>query len=242
MSRRLVSTVLVLAGIVVLAIVGYGYFRGYQGQEEGRRAWEQARAATPAAVPTLHVPPPAETAEVTPTPGAAAESENPGIEGAPTPAPAQGEAPYPHGQPVGRLKIPAVKMDYVVFGGDDQATLEKGPGHVPGSELPGEETHRNNCVITGHRDKHFRRLALVKKGELIDLETPKGTTLHYRVVSREVVKPDAVWVLQPTEKPRLTLITCYPFNWIGAAPKRIVFIAEPVAEKAASAGPDRHPS
>jgi sortase A len=244
MSRRLISTLLVLAGIVILGIVGYGYFRGYQGQEEGRRAWEQARAAAPAAVPTLHVPPPAAEAraESSPTPETGSESENPGIEGAPTPAPAQGELLYPRGQPVGRLKIPAVKMDYVVFGGDDAKTLEKGPGHVPGSELPGEDTHRKNCVITAHRDKHFRRLALVKKGELVDLETPKGTTLHYRVVSREVVKPDAVWVLQPTEKPRLTLITCYPFNWIGAAPKRIVFVAEPVPEKAASAPADRHPS
>src|SRR5215470_10027864 len=232
MSRRLISTLLILAGIVVLGIVGYGYFRGYQGQEEGRRAWEQARVASPAPVPTLHVPTPA---------AAAPEAENPGIEGAPTPAPEQGEPPYPQGQPVARLRIPAAKMDYVVFGGDDPATLEKGPGHVPGSELPGEQTNRNNCVITGHRDKHFRRLAGVKTGERIELETRKGT-LYYRVVSREVVLPNAVRVLQPTEKPRLTLITCYPFNWVGPAPKRLVIVAEPTPEKSASAGGDRHPS
>ena len=237
MSRRLLSTLLVLAGLVLLAIVGLQYFRGYQGQEEGRRAWTQARQAPPAAVPTLHVPTPAPSPESSGTSAA----ENPGIEGVPTPAPVAGEPPYPQGQPVARLKIPAAHMDYVVFGGDDQATLEKGPGHVPGSELPGEETHRKNCVITGHRDKHFRRLALVRKGERIELETPKGT-IRYRVVSREIVMPDAIRVLQPTEKPRLTLITCFPFNWVGAAPKRLVLVAEPVPEKSASAGADRHPS
>jgi sortase A len=239
MRRRQISTLLILAGIVVLAVVGYEYFRGYQGQEEGLRSWEN-RAAQP--VPTLHVPAPAENeTPAATTPGA---EENPGIQGVvPTPAaPPPQEAPYPQGQPVARLKIPAVKMDYVVFGGVDAATLNKGPGHVPGSELPGENTHRKNCVITGHRDKHFRRLAQVKDGERIELETPNGT-FEYRIVSHEIVKPDAVRVLAPTEKPRLTLITCYPFNFVGAAPKRMVFVAEPVEPKAAhQASVDRHPS
>ncbi|HKA37106.1 MAG TPA: class D sortase [Thermoanaerobaculia bacterium] len=232
MTRRQLSTLLVLAGIVVLAVVGYEYFRGYRGQEEGREAWDKARAAAP--VPTLHVPPPA--AQATPS-----GEESPGIE-APAPTPAPAEPPYPQGQPIARIKIPRVKMDYVVFGGVDPATLNKGPGHVPGSELPGEHTNRNNCVITAHRDKHFRRLSQVKDGEKVELETPNGT-LEYRIVSHEIVMPDAVRVLAPTEKPRLTLITCYPFNWVGAAPKRIVFVAEPVEPKSASqASADRHPS
>ena len=241
MRRRSLATLLVLAGVVILAVVGYEYFRGYQGQEEGRRSWEKSRAAAP--VPTLHVPAP--SVQATPSAGEAAppEAENPGIQGAvPTPAaPEPTPAPYPQGKPIARIRIPAVKMDYVVFGGDDPATLNKGPGHVPGSELPGENTHRKNCVITGHRDKHFRRLAQVKDGERVELETPNGT-FEYRIVSHEIVKPDAVRVLAPTEQPRLTLITCYPFNWVGAAPKRIVFVAEPMESKPASQAADRHPS
>jgi sortase A len=134
---------------------------------------------------------------------------------------------------VARLRIPSAEIDAIVFGGTDQATLEKGPGHVPGSEMPGEDTARKNCVITAHRDSHFRHLGWLRKGHRIELETPAGRTLDYRVVSREIVRPDAVRVLQPTAKPRLTLITCYPFNYIGAAPKRLVVVAEPVS---------RHPS
>jgi sortase A len=160
--------------------------------------------------------------------------ENPGISGPAPPATTDAKAPpYPYGKAVARLRIPSAEIDAIVFGGTDQATLEKGPGHVPGSEMPGEDTARKNCVITAHRDSHFRHLGWLRKGHRIELETPAGRTLDYRVVSREIVRPDAVRVLQPTAKPRLTLITCYPFNYIGAAPKRLVVVAEPVS---------RHPS
>src|SRR6185295_10019928 len=112
----------------------------------------------------------------------------PGIDAAlPLPAAADAGAPaYPYGKPVARLRIPAAEMDYVVFGGVDQPTLEKGPGHVPGSELPGQETSRNNCVITAHRDSHFRHLGWLRQGHRIELETPSGN-ISYRVVSREIV-------------------------------------------------------
>ena len=213
-GRRWISTLLVLAGIALLAAAGLHYFRGYEAQREGRRAWDESRSARP--VPTLHVP--------TPT-----ARENPGItQSLPSPSVTATQAsPYPLGQPVARLRIPSAEIDSVVFGGADQATLEKGPGHVPGTELPGEETFRKNCVITAHRDSHFRHLGWLRKGQRIELETPSGT-VSYRVVSREIVKPDAVRVLQPTEKPRLTLITCYPFNYVGAAPERLVVVAEPL--------------
>jgi len=217
-GRRLVSAVLVIAGMVLLGAAGLHYFRGFEAQRDSRRSWEEARAALP--VPTLHVP--------TPT-----FRENPGIT-APSSTPPAAEqtpaAPYPYGQAIARLRIPSARIDCIVFGGDDLATLEKGPGHVPGSELPGEETSRRNCVITAHRDSHFRHLGWLRKGQRIELETPSGNT-SYRVVSREIVKPDAVQVLQPTAMPRLTLITCYPFNWIGPAPQRLVVVAEPLLSR-----------
>jgi len=213
-GRRLLSLLLVLGGAILLAAAGLHYFRGYEAQSEGRRAWGLMRASNqlPARSP----------------------QENPGIS-APNlpPATAANAPPYPYGKPVARLRIPSAEIDTIVFGGSDNATLEKGPGHVPGSELPGEETGRMNCVITAHRDSNFRHLGWLRKGHRISLETPAGRTLDYRVVSREIVKPDAVRVLQPTAKPRLTLITCYPFNYVGAAPTRLVIVAEPVS---------RHPS
>ena len=225
-ARRLASTVLVIAGIALLAAAGLHYFRGFEAQRAGRQSWEKARAELPP--PTLHVP----TPTFRENPGIALASTAPPAEQTPVPV----AAAYPYGQPVARLRIPSAGIDYVVFGGDDNKILEKGPGHVPGSELPGEETSRNNCVITGHRDSHFRHLGWLRKGSRIELETPSGKEISYRVVSREIVKPDAVRVLQPTAKPRLTLITCYPFNWVGAAPERLVVVAEPAPDKTAGGG------
>jgi sortase A len=213
-ARRLLSLLLVLGGAALLAAAGLHYFRGYEAQSEGRRTWGLMLASN-------QMP-------------ARPRGENPGISAPNLPAATTANAPpYPYGKPVARLRIPSAEIDTIVFGGADNATLEKGPGHVPGSELPGEETGRNNCVITAHRDSNFRHLGWLRKGHRMSLETPAGKTLDYRVVSREIVKPDTVRVLQPTAKPRLTLITCYPFNYVGAAPKRLVVVAEPVS---------RHPS
>ena len=213
-GRRLLSPLLVLCGAALLAAAGLHYLRGYQAQSDGRRAWGLMRASN--AAPRR--PP----------------QENPGISALAPPVATDANAPpYPYGKPVARLRIPSAEIDSIVFGGADEASLEKGPGHVPGSEMPGEETGRKNCVITAHRDSHFRHLGWLRKGHRIELETPAGRTLDYRVVSREIVRPDAVRVLQPTAKPRLTLITCYPFNYVGAAPQRLVVVAEPVS---------RHPS
>jgi sortase A len=212
--RRTLSTLLVLGGAALLGAAGLHYLRGYEAQKDGRRAWGLMRASN--------------------TMPRRSPQENPGISAPAAPAVTPDSAhPYPWGQPVARLRIPSAEIDTIVFGGADQATLEKGPGHVPGSELPGEDTARKNCVITAHRDSHFRHLGWLRKGHRIALETPAGQTLDYRVVSREIVRPDAVRVLQPTARPRLTLITCYPFNYVGAAPQRLVVVAEPIS---------RHPS
>jgi len=235
MSRRsLVSASLVLAGLVLLGLAGLHYLRGYQAQTAGKRAWEESRITTVAFRPAASSPPQSPAAPApSPPPRPASAKEDPGI-AASLPPPAANEKPYPYGRPVARLRIPSAEIDNIVFGGADQAVLEKGPGHIPGSELPGEETGRKNCVITAHRDSHFRHLGWLRKGHRIELETPDGGQTSYRVVSREIVKPDTVRVLQPTPKPRLTLITCYPFNYVGAAPKRLVVVAEPI--------PSRHPS
>jgi sortase A len=198
-KRSVWSWLLIAAGLLLCAVSVRHYARGWTAQREADALYRAARR-----------PP-----------------ENPGIlrasSGSEGSTPSEG---YPFGQPIAKLKIPSAKISYFVFGGADQEVLEKGPGHVPGTALPGEEGGANNCVITAHRDSHFRRLGTLRPGHRIDLETPFGEK-SYRVVSREIVLPNAVRVLHPTEKPRLTLITCYPFNYIGPAPKRLVVVAEP---------------
>ena len=166
-GRRLFSLLLVAGGVVLLAAAGLHYFRGYEAQSEGRRTWGLMRASN-------QMP-------------ARPREENPGISAPnlPPATTAANEPPYPWGKPVARLRIPSAEIDAIVFGGADNATLEKGPGHVPGSELPGEETGRKNCVITAHRDSNFRNLGWLRKGHRLSLETPAGKTLDYRVVSRE---------------------------------------------------------
>lgn len=200
-TRRLAGALMIAAGLGLCGAAVLHYARGYRAQEEGRRTWEQHSRIRP-------------------------PEENPGIFAVSRPA---SPSRIPVGEPIARLRIPSAKIDYVVFEGTDSATLEKGPGHVPGTQLPGAPAGPNNCVITGHRDSHFRRLGWVHAGEHVELETPGGKTQTYTVLSRRIVDPTAVQVLDPTLAPRLTLITCYPFNYVGAAPKRLVLVAEPTS-------------
>jgi LPXTG-site transpeptidase (sortase) family protein len=206
--RRVFSGAFVLAGVALLAAVVLHYARGARAQEEGSEALRRGIAGGFTPVSTR----PEEARDDLPRTG----YERP-------------PANYPTGQPLGRIRIPSAKMDWVVFGGADDATLDKGPGHVPGTAMPGQDGGYENCVITAHRDAHFRNLGWLRAGHIIELETPSSGVRRYRVVSREIVTPKTVSVLAPTKKPRLTLITCYPFTYIGPAPKRLVIVAEPVA-------------
>jgi LPXTG-site transpeptidase (sortase) family protein len=204
--RRAVSTVLILVGAGLIGAAVLHYTRGSRAQEEGREALRRGTLGyTPASNPS-----------------------NAGRDDLPRAGYEQPPASYPTGQPLGRLRIPSARMDWVVFAGADDATLEKGPGHVPGTAMPGVDGAYENCVITAHRDSHFRNLGWLRPGHEIELETPSGGARRYRVVSREIVTPKTVRVLAPTEKPRLTLITCYPFTYVGPAPKRLIVVAEPL--------------
>jgi sortase A len=119
-------------------------------------------------------------------------------------------------------------MDLAVFEGVSADVLRRGPGHVPGTGLP---TQGRNCVIAGHRDSFFRRLADVKVGDRVFLTGEEGER-EYRLTRRRVVSPTEISVLAPTEAEQVTLVTCYPFTWIGPAPYRIVWQALPVASVA----------
>ncbi len=208
--RGALAVVFVVAGVLLMGAAVLHYARGARAQSEGRRILDRAaeQGYVTATLPQERV---------------SARDELPRSAGTP---PAAG---YPMGAPLGRIRISVAEMDWVVFGGSDDATLEMGPGHVPGTAMPNQDYGPNNCVITAHRDSHFRRLGWLRKGHVVELETAAGT-MKYRVVSREIVTPKTVRVLGPTKKPRLTLITCYPFDFIGSAPKRLIVVAEPIGK------------
>ena len=129
------------------------------------------------------------------------------------------------GEVFARLSIPRLRTELYVFEGTDHSELRRGPGHLEGSAEPGA---RGNCVIAGHRDTHFRALQYIRKGDTIEVATGQGAFI-YRVSSISIVGPEKTDALQPAGRPVLSLITCYPFRYIGAAPNRFVVRADLVA-------------
>lgn len=141
-----------------------------------------------------------------------------------THAPAQTTTPAMPKGVVCRLSFPKLDKNLFVLDNTQDATLKKGPGLVEHTAIPGTP---GNSAIAGHRDTHFRFLKDVKIGDDIWVEGPAGRT-QYRVSWTRIVRPTDVTVLSPETKPVLTLITCYPFFWVGNAPKRYIVRAEKV--------------
>ena len=119
---------------------------------------------------------------------------------------------------VGRIEIARLGLSVMVVEGDDGKILRRAAGHVPGTALPGQS---GNVGITAHRDTFFRPLRNVQMDDVITLTTLQGA-YRYRVVSTKIVSPDDVSVLDPTGGEILTLVTCYPFYFVGAAPNRFI--------------------
>jgi sortase A len=126
--------------------------------------------------------------------------------------------PVAPGAPIGELSLARVGISTVVRQGDSDEILRLGAGHIPGTALPGQA---GNIGIAGHRDTIFRALRHVHAGDLISLATPAGH-FQYQVVWTRTVAPTDVGVLAPTTRHALTLVTCYPFYFVGHAPKRFV--------------------
>jgi len=139
--------------------------------------------------------------------------------------PTDGGSGQPESRLVAHLEIPKVGVSAMVLEGVGSRTLRIGLGHVPRTSWPGSP---GNVVIAGHRDTFFRPLRNIELCDEISLDTA-ARTYRYRVSSFEVVDPHDVNELTFHGKDELTLITCYPFSYIGAAPKRFIVHAEPVA-------------
>lgn len=132
-------------------------------------------------------------------------------------APAPFVAP-PDGVVIGELLIPRLGVAAMVRQGESASVLERAVGHLADTALPGED---GNVVLAGHRDTFFRPLRRVRAGDAITLRTAGGD-FAYVVDSTTVVPPSDVSVLEPTLGRSLTLITCFPFSYVGPAPERFI--------------------
>ena len=127
---------------------------------------------------------------------------------------------------VGRLIIPRLHLRAMVCEGADEKTLRLALGHIPGTALPGQ---KGNVGVAGHRDTLFRDLREIDKDDLILFQT-LARNYVYQVETTEIVKPQNVGVLNAHEYPELTLVTCYPFYYVGSAPERFVVKARQVPQ------------
>jgi sortase A len=132
--------------------------------------------------------------------------------------------------PIGQLEIPRIHMSAMVAEGTSPNVLSRAVGHAKGTALPGQA---GNVTLAAHRDTFFRHLGDVRWGDVIDLKEP-GHEYRYQVRFTAVVGPKDTWVLEPTGKETLTLLTCYPFHFVGPAPDRFVIRARRI--RAAGAG------
>jgi sortase A len=139
------------------------------------------------------------------------------------------------GATIARLSIERLRLSAIVREGVDAKTLKTAVGHVPATALPG---HRGNFAIAAHRDTLFRALKDIRLGDIVSIETPTGT-YKYQVAATKIVKPSDVSVLRSdgggliatgNNSHLLTMITCYPFYYVGSAPKRFVVEARLLSE------------
>ena len=125
---------------------------------------------------------------------------------------------------IGRIEVPRLGLSAIIAEGSDQRTLRRAVGHIAGTGWPGQP---GNMAITGHRDTFFRPLRNILQKDRIMLATLQGE-YGYQVVSMSIVGPDDVEVLRASDNETLTLITCYPFTFLGPAPRRLIVRAERV--------------
>lgn len=156
----------------------------------------------------------------------------------PPSTPTPGAPPYPKpGAVIGRLLIPRLHFRAIVREGTGAGILAVALGHVPGTALPGPD---GNVAVAGHRDTLFRCLRNIQKDDEIVFQTTHGD-YTYHVDQTKIVKPRDVAVLAPAAQPEITLVTCYPFYYVGAAPDRFIVHASLLGSDAAAAAPKPPP-
>jgi LPXTG-site transpeptidase (sortase) family protein len=192
--RKLLGQSLIVVGALLLSFAGARYAHGAFRQDAARRAWEAAQAQSAFA-----------------SASATLDARNLG-------------GPWAIGSPIARLMIPVLGLDEIVIEGISDEELNAGPGHLPGSVLPGE---RGNAVISAHRDRHFSSLGSLKVGDEITTETAPARRMKWIVIARRVLRSHEP-ALFSTPDATLTLTTCWPIRYVGTAPERLIITAKPV--------------
>lgn len=192
--RKLLGQALIVVGALLLSFAGARYAHGALQQDAARRAWEAAHAQSAFAASS-----------------AALDAGNLG-------------GPWAIGSPIARLTIPVLGLDEIVIEGVGDEELNVGPGHLPGSVLPGE---RGNAVISAHRDRHFSSIGSLKVGDEITTETASARRMKWIVIARRLVRSHEA-ALFSTPDATLTLTTCWPIRYVGTAPERLIITAKPV--------------
>jgi sortase A len=138
---------------------------------------------------------------------------------------------------LGRVEIPRLHLSAMVRQGVDESTLSRAVGHVPSTQGPGAV---GNFAIAAHRDTLFRALKDIKTGDTVSFQAP-GAQFDYQVISTKIVTPSDVSVLRPQGGQKLlTMVTCYPFYYVGSAPKRFIVTAR-LTREIPSRSPDAVP-
>jgi len=127
------------------------------------------------------------------------------------------------GAPVARLVIPKIDLDEIVIEGVDGDALNAGPGHLPGTVMPGL---RGNAVVSAHRDRHFNHFDLLNVGDTVLTDSRAGR-MKWVIVSQRIVDKDRP-ALFATSDTTLTLTTCWPIRFLGSAPSRLIVTAKPI--------------
>jgi sortase A len=209
--RRTIERALVATGtLLLLAFIAAQAHRAILVRAEMNRFTGEMKAESDKIVLSSESPAPS-------LPGDADITNNPAV--APPSGAAHTNARIPYsGHAIAVLRIPKLSLEVPVLDGIDAITLNRGVGRIQGTALPGQN---GNIAIAGHRDGFFHGLKDIRTGDRIELRTAQRTDIY--VVDRTViVDPNDVSVLENGAGPGLTLVTCYPFHYIGPAPRRFV--------------------
>lgn len=217
--------------LFLVALVALGWYATARGsvmfyQASQNRQLEQLRLerddlSLPA--PATSASPESPAAAASPEPLAPSAPSAAAASSAPPATPARRRTPLA-GPLIGRIDIPRLGVSAIVSEGVDDRTLRRAVGHIPGTALPG---HAGNVALAAHRDTFFGPLQWARTGDRIRVRTPDGD-VSYVVSETRVVEPNDLSVLEPTPDQTLTLITCYPFSYVGPAPQRFIVRARAV--------------